>query len=177
MYGGSGNDIIHGEDDSDFLHGDAGIDEIYGGTGDDFLFGEGGDDILDGGQDADQLRGGDGNDQLFGGAGDDVLLGGDGELQQGDDTLTGGSGSDRFYFWTDAGNDVVTDFEIGVDKIDLRFTDFTGWNDLFTPGDRYFEQVGNNVVIHHYASTMTLNNVLLGNLSQTDFIFGPPDLI
>uniref|UniRef100_UPI0035672C08 DUF5801 repeats-in-toxin domain-containing protein n=1 Tax=Pseudomonas sp. TaxID=306 RepID=UPI0035672C08 len=56
-----------------------------------------------------------GNDTLIGGSGDDILLGG-----LGNDTLTGGAGADIFRWQAgETGHDVVTDFELGVDSLDL----------------------------------------------------------
>ncbi|MEE4573007.1 type I secretion C-terminal target domain-containing protein [Pseudomonas alliivorans] len=70
------------------------------------LIGTDGDDVL--------LAAG-GNDCLNGGNGHDVLIGG-----QGDDVLTGGDGPDRFMWLAgDTGHDRVTDFDVGVDSLDL----------------------------------------------------------
>ena len=52
------------------------------------------------------------NNKITGTTGDDTLSGG-----KGNDTLTGGEGSDTFIYT--AGNDVITDFEIGKDKLKL----------------------------------------------------------
>src|SRR5262249_3315078 len=80
---------------------------IAGTDGNDFLDGEGGDDFLYGNGGNDELLGGPGYALLDGGAGNDILYGG-----PGDDTLTGGTGRDVFVFApSDAGNDVITDFE------------------------------------------------------------------
>jgi hypothetical protein len=58
---------------------------------------------------------GDGNDTLRGGDGNDNLWG-----MLGSNTLTGGAGADRFYTSRMVvGNDTVTDFEVGVDKLVL----------------------------------------------------------
>jgi Ca2+-binding RTX toxin-like protein len=87
-----------------------------------------------------QLSGAGGNDSLFGDGGDDILTGatpsstfGRGEI----DTLTGGTGSDVFVLGTSGGalyNDAVstnignadyaliTDFELGTDRLQLRGT-------------------------------------------------------
>ena len=59
------------------------------------------------------------NDQLFGGDGDDTLFG-----SLGADILTGGQGRDSFRFITAldsnaAVSDIITDFEVGTDSIDL----------------------------------------------------------
>ena len=67
-----------------------------------------------------------GNDILSGLNGDDVVIGGGGEdlLRDGagTDTLTGGAGADIFVLAYDNSPDVITDFEIGIDRIDL-----SGW--------------------------------------------------
>ena len=66
-----------------------------------------------GGNDA--LRGGDGADWLQGGKGRDVLRGG-----AGDDLLQGGAGADIFVFRAmDAGHDILRDFRVGQDRLDL----------------------------------------------------------
>jgi serralysin len=68
-----------------------------------------------GGSGRDLLVGNDVANRLEGRAGNDVLQGG-----AGDDTLVGGAGADTFrYLATDTGADTITDFETGVDDIDL----------------------------------------------------------
>ena len=102
LIGGDKAGIISGDDSSEFMDG---------GGGDDYLFGNGGND---------HMLGSAGNDYLDGGKGNDTLDGG-----SGDDTLTGGKGHDTFVFapvssdGLPAGNDVITDFVHGQDKIDL----------------------------------------------------------
>jgi Ca2+-binding RTX toxin-like protein len=80
------------------------------------LNGRGGDDVINGFEGNDTINGGDGNDRLIGSTGADAL--------------TGGAGSDRFIFVStlDSPNapgkfDVITDFEHGIDKIDLSRID------------------------------------------------------
>lgn len=105
--GGLGNDIIYAGDGNDTVDADPGYaltggnDTVFGGIGDDRLFGAYGDDVLDGG---------DGSDLLVGGAGSD--------------TLTGGAGADTFVLDYAAGStltlaDVITDFVVGTDKLDI----------------------------------------------------------
>ena len=94
--GGTGNDRISGLDGADTLFGGSGNDLIFGGDGRDTLYGESGTDTLDGGN------------------GDDLIDGGSGK-----DRLTGGTGADRFVFTTGNGDDLITDFRVGTDRLVL----------------------------------------------------------
>ena len=102
-------------------------------TADDFVFGTStitgtaGNDSLTGTAAAETLLGLAGNDTLDGGAGNDTLDGGSGK-----DMLTGGTGADVFKFssltdsyHTGSNYDRITDFQVGVDKIDLTGLGFT----------------------------------------------------
>ena len=144
----SGNDTIKGSAGADSLWGAAGNDRIDGGAGDDYL------------------RGDAGNDTLIGGAGADRLDGG-----KGNDVLTGGTGSDVFVF--SAGKDKVTDFKAkgsSADLIDLSFA--TEITDFATLRSSYMKQSGAHVVIHDGAGdTLTLNNVKIADLSESNFFF------
>jgi Ca2+-binding RTX toxin-like protein len=81
-------------------------------------------DTLMGGAGNDTIRGGGGSDMLFGNGGQDLLEGG-----VGGDTLTGGADADIFLFGNldaraklpvlDTRDDVVTDFQDGLDKLDF----------------------------------------------------------
>lgn len=133
LTGGDGIDQLRGHRGDDVLDGGDGDDMLRGGTGDDDLTGGDGRDVLYGGADNDTLSGGNQKDDLHGGGGDDVLLGGSGgdTLNGGrdDDTLTGGFGTDVFVFTRNAGDDRITDFANGADRIDLiafgiRFSDY-----------------------------------------------------
>lgn len=53
-------------------------------------------------------------DSLDGGGGDDILIDGGGS-----DSLTGGAGADLFVFAADGQADTVTDFQPGIDRLDL----------------------------------------------------------
>lgn len=85
-----------------------GIEDLTGGTKGDALTGDTHANILTGNGGKDTLSGGKGNDTLNGGVGND--------------SLTGGVGGDHFRFDTALGSsnvDVITDFAIGTDKIEL----------------------------------------------------------
>ncbi|MFO1169938.1 MAG: calcium-binding protein [Hyphomicrobiaceae bacterium] len=114
----------------DLLGGDSGNNRIEGLAGNDTIFGDNvpqfspnfGDDTLLGGDGGDYLDGEGGDDTLDGGAGNDFAIIGRGGV----DTMTGGAGADvfRYYESTDSGvdannRDIITDFEIGADKIEL----------------------------------------------------------
>ncbi|GLR61135.1 choice-of-anchor Q domain-containing protein [Rhizobium indigoferae] len=97
----------------------AGIENLTGSSYNDVLTGgNGGGNVLTGGAGADKLDGGAGNDVLIGGAGKDIMTGGIGEdtfiLKAPTET---GSGLNR---------DGITDFQHGVDKIDISAIDANG---------------------------------------------------
>jgi len=134
LFGGAGNDTLSGGDGDDRLQGAVGADVLLGGAGADTLSGGDGGDLLSGGAGGDRLLGGDGADTLSGGLGSDTLSGGDGDDLlaggedadaldggAGNDLLAGGAGNDAFVFHLDAadGQDTITDFERGQDRIQL----------------------------------------------------------
>jgi RTX calcium-binding nonapeptide repeat (4 copies) len=114
--GTTGNDTIYGTAANEIIYGYEGNDYLYGGGGNDELFGQEGSDTLDGGA---------GNDRLGWGGGGGL------------DTLTGGSGADIFlggpWAWTNQQVDdvVITDFQTGIDKLDLTRFDA---DERTTPG-------------------------------------------
>ncbi|WP_377506782.1 calcium-binding protein [Octadecabacter sp. R77987] len=114
IYGGTGNDDIQAGAGLDLVYGGDGDDVINGFGGSDDIFGGRGDDTIDGGTFNDEIYGGDGNDTIDGEGGVDVLNGG-----AGDDMLTGGLAGDTFVFNITNGNDTVTDFNAGLDFLDL----------------------------------------------------------
>ena len=87
---------------------------------------------LEGSYDDNRLEGNSGNNSLFGMPGNDTLLGGGGnDLLNGGfgtDTLTGGAGADVFQFEHGCGNDTITDFQSGVDKLDLHLLGISSGN-------------------------------------------------
>ena len=137
LFGGAGEDILHGGDGDDVGYGGIGNDKIFGGDGndtlsgddgDDRVLGDAGDDIIYGGQGKDYLNGGTGNDQIYGGDGADKIVGGSGS-----DVISGGAGDDHMWggnWWRDSasdtfvvssggGKDMIHDFEVSHDQIDL----------------------------------------------------------
>jgi len=112
-----------GSDMANRITGNGAANRLAGMGGDDTLRGGAGNDTLDGGAGNDSLGGDAGNDRLHGGDGADILNGGAGA-----DILTGGAGADTFVFSSvshsrGATVDTITDFQTGIDRIDLRGID------------------------------------------------------
>jgi hypothetical protein len=122
-----------------------------------------GNDSISGNTAANLLWGNGGNDTLSGLEGNDVLDGG-----SGNDTLIGGVGSDTFVFASSYAADVVTDFALASDRVDLSaMTSVTGFSNLLSLGS----QVGSSAVFNFGGGdTLTLQNVQLGNLSSSNFV-------
>ncbi len=148
-----GRPRIRGTDNNDTLNGTSASEEIRGERGDDILNGLGGNDRLRGDKGNDTLDGGEGNDRLEGKAGDDIL--------------TGGAGNDRFKFDLRGGNDTVTDFTDGQDRLDFTNFNLASQDALLALA----EQVGSNVVFTMAGGeTVTLQNVNLSSLGDGDFL-------
>jgi Ca2+-binding RTX toxin-like protein len=146
IYGGFGPDNLYGGNGNDVLYGGSAVHpngawfgrpivvDHEGGTGRSIgaqawsIAGESqatdtSSDYLSGGAGNDVLYGQGGRDRLLGGTGDDKLIGG---LHR--DVMTGGTGKDTFIFNSTHDSyashpDVITDFQHGVDKIDLSAID------------------------------------------------------
>jgi Ca2+-binding RTX toxin-like protein len=139
--GGSGNDILVGNDSANTLLGMVGKDTILGGAGDD------------------NLQGGEGDDNLEGGAGADILSGG-----SGDDTVSYASSSAKVTVdltLTDRGpsdplNDGVGDALIGVESI------------IGSAGDDVFYASVNAVTISGGAGIDTVDYHKHTSLLETD---------
>jgi Ca2+-binding RTX toxin-like protein len=161
-----GNDAVYGGEGDDTVFAGSGNDRVEGGDGDDIIFGENGNDILNGGNGNDLMSGGDGEDTINGGKGEDTVNGG-----QGNDSLTGGSDADTFWFdhlngW---GKDTITDFEDGLDMISFEQSPELGPAISFD--DLTIVQVGNHSVVSYNGSSIYVNNVSAGQLTEDDFIF------
>jgi Ca2+-binding RTX toxin-like protein len=138
------------------------VEEIYAGGGDDLLdfssiaFRQNG-LTLQGGDGDDIIWGGDLEDVIEGGSGNDVINGG-----VGNDVLTGGSGVDRFEFTITSGNDVITDFVKGEDKLEFYLRDGFGEDEV----DAIPTLAGNAVLIGEYQVDI---NVQGGTLDESDY--------
>lgn len=135
-------------------------------------------DTLEGSAAANNFRGANGNDRLVGGGGSDTLSGGSGadtlEGGAGDDSLLGGAGDDRFVYASGGGADVIADFDSGSSVVDvIRLVGFGAAFDSFAEVIAASSQQGAHVSIDFGAgNTLTLENIILGDLDVDDFIFG-----
>ncbi len=122
--GGTGDDSLDGASGNDSINGSVGRDVVDGGTGNDTVDGASGEDTVKGSVGDDSIEGGTENDVLTGDSGRDTLDGG-----ADNDTLTGGTEADRFVVSGLFNDDLIVDFEAGLDMFDASgtfgvFTDF-----------------------------------------------------
>ena len=148
-----------GGDGDDLLLGNSVSNKLIGGKGKDTLIGVGGSDTLKGGGKKDVLGGGNGGDILKGGNGNDKLTGGKGK-----DTLTGNNGADKFIFKSGHGNDIITDFEDGVDLIKIK-------SGAASFADVSVTQSGLDTLIAFDGVTILLNGITASDITAADFIF------
>lgn len=160
--------IFNGTIYSEIIEGTNGADDIYGYAGDDDLYGFGGDDYLDGGR---------GNDHIHGGSGSDVLIGGTGT-----NDLWGGTGYDFFVMskrdWSGPSDDLVRDFTLNVDRIDLRdwgVSDFSQIEALLAT-DSYGDATL-NAFYAGYDHVLTLDGIAPGQLLPKDFMYANPSAL
>lgn len=180
--GDAGNDLLSGNGGFDSLSGGAGDDTVSGGQGLDFVAGGGGNDSLLGGEGSDTVIGNDGNDTILGQAGNDRLIGaiGDDNLRgggnndtiiggSGNDTMRGDAGADDFVFMDNSGVDVITDFLVNVDDLDVRALGAIG---NFADFSAAASNVGADLVITlGGGDQITLLGVQEAQMDANDFIF------
>ena len=165
IYGGKGNDIIYGQEGNDLLQGGESDDVLYGDLGDDIVGGGKGNDLLYGGLGNDILKAGPGNDTLHGGLGNDILRGSLGNDiiygDEGDDTLWGGEGQDIFVFTENSGNDLIKDFELGEDVIDVGGFAFDDVTQTITDSGLELSFGSSSVMLSGILSTLEIDSFLL----------------
>ena len=189
--GNGGNDTVTGNGNTRvaYYHSTAGVVVTLGSNGSGMADGDAsvGHDTfisgvtrISGSEFNDILTGNGGNNILDGRGGDDVLVG-----NGGNDTLTGGTGADIFVMKAGSGvndgntpptnNDIISDFSHSDgDRIDLRLIpSIHNLIDFLS----HASQASSNVVVDfsYLAPTdptsLTIQNVTLGNLTASDFIF------
>ena len=123
------------------------------------LVGGAGADLLRGDDRGDLLSGGAGNDTLYGAAGRDILMDGAGA-----DVMTGGSGADHFVLARDGASDRITDFEPGVDRLDL-----TAWGRVYDISALDIAVTATGAVIRFGAETLVIESADGGPIGCDSF--------
>ncbi len=174
LYGGGGNDTVYGGDGDDYLHGGADADwAVFSGSQavtvemrSNIVTGQGNDTIagienIETGAGNDRIVGNAHRNELKGGVGSDTIEGGGGP-----DVLTGGAGADHFVFADFEGNDLIHDFEIGIDRIDISSNRADAFDDLTISNWK-----GDAVISWDGKTTIQLEGVNASSLHTSDFIF------
>ncbi|HVI33093.1 M10 family metallopeptidase C-terminal domain-containing protein [Phenylobacterium sp.] len=125
-----------------------------------------GNDTLNGNAATNVLNAGGGADMLSGFGGDDLITGG-----AGDDTLTGGAGVDQFWFDHLSGDDMVMDFEQGVDRVGLGGNAPDSFAALTITAEARGGADGALVTWGDGSQSIWLKGVGATSLSSSDFLF------
>lgn len=118
-----------------------------------------GNDTLSGDARGDLLAGGAGADLLSGGAGIDILLDGDGV-----DTLWGGAGADTFVLSADGAADVIQDFQITEDRMDL-----SAWGLLYDLRQLSIQSTATGAILRFGTEVLTLVTATGTSLTAQSF--------
>lgn len=176
--GGDGDDLVFASGGADSVSGGAGNDTLFGGAQNDRISGGAGDDTLFGGGGNDTIEGDTGSDEIFNGAGDDLVDAGlDADFIRsgaGNDTLSGGGGTDTFFFVGDHGADVVNDFSVEEDTLNLAetTTDFANADDVTAASSN--ATVGGNsglLIDTGEGNSIFLTGLSVDDISSVTFVF------
>lgn len=108
----------------------------------------------------DALVGGAGHDTLNGGAGDDIIFDG-----AGSDRMTGGAGEDLFILSADGEKDVITDFEPGIDRLDL-----SSWVGLTSASQLQIKRRAWGAEVRYQSELLELRHAAGTGLSASDIL-------
>ena len=121
----------------------------------------------------DRIDGGNGDDIMNGGAGNDVLI-----SNAGNDVMTGGIGADTFVLGPrTSGTITITDFQNGVDRIDIRGLGFDANGDS-PDWAGFLIADGANTILDFWGVNgenfqVVLQNFNYTNIDINDYILGP----
>jgi Ca2+-binding RTX toxin-like protein len=107
------------------------------------------------------IHGTTGNDTISGTVWNDTISGG-----AGNDTLSGGAGDDLFVFRTGFGQDSISDFSVGHDKLEFGDGLFSDAAAAFAAASA---QGSDTIITIDASTTVLLQNVALANLHVDDF--------
>lgn len=174
LIGGGGRDILLIDDADTVIDGGNGYDRVIitnastnmnfdlGAANVEQVWGNNTAEILDGSTAASFVKifGGGGNDTITGSAAGDRLYG-----EAGNDMLTGGGGNDRFFFDTGWGDDTISDFTQGSDKLDMRAAGVSDISELGPVND------SGDALLTFGGNTIRLTGVDATTLVNSDFVF------
>jgi len=125
----------------------------------------GGSGTITGTASGDMIIGGAGDERIEGGSGADILADG-----AGSDTLFGGSGADIFIMAADSSFDVIGDFQLGIDRIDL-----SAWGSIHSLSALNITAIANGARITYGDEVLEIRSanglpILPGAFRLTDFI-------
>ncbi len=155
IYSFDGDDTIGAGSNDDTIFSGLGDDTIMAWAGDDLAVGGEGDDFIDGNAGNDTIHAGEGADQIFGGSDDDLIF------------LVDDGDEDIIYFSQGHGNDVVDNFEQGVDKMALGGYGFSSFDDI----DDMITYSGDQAMLDLGGGDSIIFTKLDGPLDASDFIF------
>ena len=122
-----------------------------------------GNDSLIGGNFADWINAGGGNDTISAAGGSDFIIGG-----AGNDSITGGTGSDTFaYYNTIEGQDTITDFTSGTDRLAFR-GNTSGGSDFFNFAPGASLTTGTNFITSGTPPTLGPTFIFIGGVLSYD---------
>ncbi len=125
-------------------------------------------DTITGGALDDILIGGAQDDSIIGGAGDDIL-----EDGLGTDTMHGGNGADIFVLRSDFSHDVIQDFQVGEDRLDM-----SSWPFLYSAAQIGYTATATGAILDWRGETLeifTRNGQTLSFAQVQAAVFDAPD--
>ena len=173
IIGGSATNMITTAGGKDIIYGGETIDTINSGAGDDYIVAGDGNDIINAGGGDDIIYGGTGNDTINAGSGKDTIY-----LEGDLDVISGGSDADVFKLsYQDQAvksglTNLIKDFELGVDTLDLsnvksiRSMDDITISTTYQNGKTYAK-----IEVGHNKNAIYLEGVSSSSLTKDSFKF------
>jgi VCBS repeat-containing protein len=187
--GNNYDETIRSGNGSDRINARAGNDTINTGGGDDNIRSGEGNDIIDAGDGNDRIYGNLGDDTIYSGMGNDYVSGGEGNdkifSSLGNDIHRGGEDSDMFIYTdfnhsTKIEEDLIIDFEKGIDKIDFSDLGIESFDDI-TIKKIFSTGIKVNITIAEdadFSLDVQFTDFIAGTqLAANDFIFAPSEAV
>lgn len=166
--GGSGRDIITGNEADNMLNGRGGNDVLKGGAGNDWITGHKGNDSISGEGGNDVIYGGAGNDRIIGGDGGDTLI-----YNGGNDLLAGfyatgatDSYTDTFFIGNGTGTAKIRDLGVS-DVIDVHVFHYASFEALMA---RAQDTAGGVSIRLDSNTSLLIQGLTKGALDASDFV-------